>query len=708
MDTGLILPSNMAVHISGAVAHGVGIDTGVYMVVYQHRPSDSILVVPIGEPKPLLRKDGRSRRQEPAAKPIILPLSLMEKHREAGRVTPVSIVRYDWMTSPNHGRSENDEKYLKKWHPILLAMTGNLELEQMFIYGRYAEMIRALAKTHQVSESSLKKKLVRYFISGGSIEAACLTNFRLPRVKDHRVTMKLGRPANKFDARGNPNDEGQNATPDAIAAVGAFYLIRTAAIAKEEAGTSTKTKVSDHYREYCKKFVDKVVQVDRSGEEEVDTDPLFALSERQFRYYWAKEQSAMEAAKLKAGLKIWFKDFRVITSHARVNDLFPGSTYIIDSTVGDVYLVSDQGRKRLVGRPVIYVVVDTFSYLILAVHVCLQAPSSEQAKVALYQALTAKDRIGAALGLKPLVQKGLIAGIRPQAVLSDRGSDLLSKNIRLATSESNVIHSVAAAYRADWKAIVERYFRLMNDAAIHHVPGATKGRNRERGETDCRLDAKLTLSDLKRLLLALAARWNLTHDCSRKVPWSLSACPEQIQPTPLGLYQAGLKWLHGSGKPLSREEAVRTFLTPLIGHANRNGITAKTVRYVAPWMVESEWFFDLARQESVPIYRDPDRQDRCFLFGERDELLEAQIVDEKGELPSHLFYDDYVDGIAHAKYDADDFHQQNAKTARRLEHIQDTGVKEAIEQSTQAQADDNRSKAAKLRGMRGNREDEVC
>ncbi|WP_416759394.1 hypothetical protein ACNI65_22020 [Roseateles sp. So40a] len=702
------LNANTAIHVPERVADEVGLHAGVFMVAYVHRLSDGAYLLALGDPKAHVGLDGRSRRSEPAGKPSRVPLSLIERHLVRGAIGLVSILKYEWQTSYADKLTECQQRHVDKWTRVLRDIIDNHQLERMFVFGRFSEIITSVVKLYRVSESSVKKKLVRYFLSGGSLEVACMPTHGLPRTQLRKVSRKLGAKSKKFKARENPEDEGFNATEEAKLAVATFHRTCAEQVNREAPGTTRNTPVSKHWRDYLTQYVDVPEEIGPDGRVNIGTNPTFALTERQFLYYWRKEESALAEAKRRAGELRWAKDRRVITSHARVEDLFPGSTYIIDSTIADVYLVSSLGRKRLIGRPVIYVVLDAFSYLILAVHVCLEAASADQAKIALYQAVTPKERSAEALSLRPQVAEGLVAGVIPQTVFSDRGSDVLSMKVREANGEAGIIHAVAAAYRADWKALVERYFKLQNDAEIHFLPGATKGRQRERGDRDCRLDGKLTLADLKRLLLALAAEWNLTHDCSEHVPRSLSNCGEEFLTTPLGLYEAGLRWLHGSAAYMSRDEAVRTFLAPLKGHARRDGITHEKTRYVASWMIENAWYFHRMQDGQLTVYRDPDAQTRCFLFGEHGERLEAAILDRRGDLAGDVFLDDHADAVAHATYDADDIQKSLAGQKKALTHIRKQEVEEAIRQSEFAQANDSRPASQKLGDLRANRAAEMA
>ncbi|KCU94924.1 Tn7-like transposition protein B, partial [Pseudomonas syringae pv. actinidiae ICMP 9617] len=75
------------------------------------------------------------------------------------------------------------------------------------------------------------------------------------------------------------------------------------------------------------------------------------------------------------------KDHRPIVGSASQSLIGASQRYEIDSTIADVYLVHRVNRLWLIGRPVLYVVVDTFSRMIVGVHVGLEGPSWNGASV---------------------------------------------------------------------------------------------------------------------------------------------------------------------------------------------------------------------------------------------------------------------------------------------------------------------------------------
>ena len=94
----------------------------------------------------------------------------------------------------------------------------------------------------------------------------------------------------------------------------------------------------------------------------------------QARYWYEKERSPIERKKGRVGKKfeLHYRDLSGISTDIALE---VGALYQIDATIGDVYLVSSLDRSRIIGRPVIYIVVDVFSRLVVGFYVGLEGPA---------------------------------------------------------------------------------------------------------------------------------------------------------------------------------------------------------------------------------------------------------------------------------------------------------------------------------------------
>ncbi len=70
----------------------------------------------------------------------------------------------------------------------------------------------------------------------------------------------------------------------------------------------------------------------------------------------------------------------------------PGAVFHLDALRADIELVSSDDQGQLAGRPVLYIVVDSFSRMITGIHVALNGPAWSQALVALVHCGMDKQR----------------------------------------------------------------------------------------------------------------------------------------------------------------------------------------------------------------------------------------------------------------------------------------------------------------------------
>ena len=81
----------------------------------------------------------------------------------------------------------------------------------------------------------------------------------------------------------------------------------------------------------------------------------------------------IETERGRKGLRRWLKDCRPLSGTVRDWLRGPCHQFEIDATIADIYLVNSYSRRMLIGRPVVYIVVDSFSGIIAGLYVGLRA-----------------------------------------------------------------------------------------------------------------------------------------------------------------------------------------------------------------------------------------------------------------------------------------------------------------------------------------------
>ncbi|XWK90297.1 MAG: transposase family protein [Phormidium sp.] len=283
----------------------------------------------------------------------------------------------------------------------------------------------------------------------------------------------------------------------------------------------------------------------------------------QFYYWYRKQQDLSHTLCSTKGQRQFNLHHRAVIGNATHLALGPGSLYQIDATIGDIYLVSSFDRNRIIGRPIIYLVVDVFSRLIVGFSVSLEGPSWLGAMLALLNATTDKVQFCREYGIE-ITPEQWPSHHLPEAILADRG-ELLSANANNLVNALGIRVDNTPPFRPDWKPVVERYFRLSNDKLIHWIPGAVY-QPHQRGERDYRLDAVLDLNQFRKLMLLCILDHNNQHRLEN-YPVNEFMIADRVEPYPVDLWHWGVQNL---GCPrMMAPEIVRLNLLPTLTRPSR-------------------------------------------------------------------------------------------------------------------------------------------
>jgi Integrase core domain. len=251
---------------------------------------------------------------------------------------------------------------------------------------------------------------------------------------------------------------------------------------------------------------------------------------RQFSYWYEKERDLSREKIARYGQTRFDLSHRAVLGDSTKMAFGPGSLYQIDATVGDVYLVSSLDRGRIIGRPIIYIVIDVFSRLVTGISVTLEGPSWVGAMLALENSTSDKvvycKEYGFTIEESEWPSHHLCEGL-----LADRG-ELEGYNADRIVSAFNMRVYNTPPGRGDLKGIVEQHFDTCNERMIRWTPGAV--RRRERGDRDYRLDAILDLHEFRQLMIACVLNHN-NHNLMNHYSKSEFMIADHVEPYPVNL-----------------------------------------------------------------------------------------------------------------------------------------------------------------------------
>ena len=327
-------------------------------------------------------------------------------------------------------------------------------------------------------------------------------------------------------------------------------------------------------------------------------DPaLPAPTFRQFEYQLYQYHSAQERRREKMGPAAFNLGARALPG--RVDDYIdgPGARFEIDATVGDVYLLSANSPGLIVGRPTVYFVVDTWSRLIVGLHVAFEPPSWINAVAALVNAVTPKKEFCAEYDCV-IEEWEWPSRHLPAALLGDRGEMMSIRNGKNLIVKLHVDVQNTSPGRGDLKATVERDFGHVPKMFKALIPGWIRPDYRRRGERDYRESAVLSLRDYTAILIQAILEHNRTPTTSHEVlPGMVS---DGLTGSPLHFWEWGIRNRTGRLAEWDVDSVALALLPVEQARLTAHGVVFHRGRYNCVELGELE-LLEAARVETVSI-----------------------------------------------------------------------------------------------------------
>lgn len=264
----------------------------------------------------------------------------------------------------------------------------------------------------------------------------------------------------------------------------------------------------------------------------------------------------------------------------------PGHTYAIDSTVGDIYLRSSINRSWLIGRPIVYLLVDVWSTAIVGFYICLSAPSWATAKVALFSSLCGSPLLSALWGVDDSAALHPAPAL-PFRLLCDRG-EYLSQGAMRTGLELGLNAAFNQAYRPDLKGLVEVLHRIVKDEQYSSfVPGTMDARRQELELRPDLRDSAMTLREYAQYLQITFAQYNLFADRTHRLTGDMIAAG--VMPSPAGLWRFGHESGFGYLKAIPEQRLITSLLPSTEVSVRRNGVFMAQLQYRSNVMEQLQW-----------------------------------------------------------------------------------------------------------------------
>ncbi|AJY75322.1 Mu transposase C-terminal domain-containing protein [Paenibacillus beijingensis] len=425
----------------------------------------------------------------------------------------------------------------------------------------------------------------------------------------------------------------------------------------------------------------------------------------QYRYWFKKEMNLEDTLKSRLGEKRYALDYRPILGSSTFESFGPGSRFQIDATVADVYLVSEYRREWIIGRPIIYIVIDVFSRYIAGIYIGLEGPSWIGAMMALANTTADKVKFCAQYGID-IEPEEWVSSHLPQKLTADRG-ELEGEKPSHLIDVLGVDVENAPPYRADWKGIVEQQFRLANLRSIQFIPGAIKERYRERGQRDYRLDAKLTLREFTKIMIQTV----LYHNNDHHMLWydrNEFMVADEVSPIPRDLWHWGI--INRNGRLKKQPEHIVKLNLMYQGEATVTaaGIQFKGMHYSCELAMREQWFVKARAGKTwrVKVCYDPRSTNEIYLWLDEGHLFETCILLEREERYLNKRIEEVEDLLEIERYQGRHQEVNNMLSKIELDAQTKAIVDEATKKTDAAIQQSEESNSMRVKGTRQRRSNE--
>ncbi len=419
----------------------------------------------------------------------------------------------------------------------------------------------------------------------------------------------------------------------------------------------------------------------------------------QFRYWYEKERDWETSQKRRLGERRYALSRRPITGDSTQMAQGPGALYQIDATIADVYLVSRWDRNRVIGRPVVYMVEDVFSRMIVGLSVSLEGPSWLGAMLALENAASDKTGFCGQFGIEDV--SWWPAQHLPDAILADRG-ELEGYNADQLVNALAIRVANTPPYRGDLKAIIEQNFRLMNLNLVGQLPGAVV-KDRERGEPDYRLDAVLTLDEFTHLLV-LSVRDHNLYQRLDSYPMTEDMMADNVEPYPWDLWQWGITHRSGHLRSVPHDVLRLNLLPGAEASVTPRGIQFRGVLYTTERAIREQWYERAQARGTfrVALAFDPRVMDVIYLRDDNGTGIEpGTLLDRNQQFRGYTWWDYEAWKQAQAERTV------HRETRERQAQAELHAEMAKVVQQAQTDAENTRdgsSKRARVKSIRANRQ----
>lgn len=357
-------------------------------------------------------------------------------------------------------------------------------------------------------------------------------------------------------------------------------------------------------------------------------------SKRQLYYYLQQELTDIEKYAVKHGYRAAWNNIRPLASDT-IHDLRvrgAGCRYEMDEMETDYELVQAYDRSKVIGRGILYLVVDVFTKELVGYSVGIDNNSWAGAEMALLNMVEDKVMYCARKNISISREEWPVSWVLPSEITVDNGAEYLSHQFEEFAIANGIHISFTPGAMGSMKGNIEREFRAFNLKTEGVLPGQiVKNAYRQPHLKQ----ARLTIEEFEQIVI----RFILHHN---KTPMDFYKDTKEIyesgiEQSPNSLWEYSLKHTNGLKQITNMVQYKLSLLCSDTARITREGIVFHNMVYCCEdtrWLSYEMSMASVGRKKKLKIKYDKRCMDSIYYLADDQEyklatLNKRKIINEK-------------------------------------------------------------------------------
>lgn len=302
-------------------------------------------------------------------------------------------------------------------------------------------------------------------------------------------------------------------------------------------------------------------------------------SKRQFRYQMKLQTTAEMRKKAKSEKYEFENNSRLLYDTPRNDALRPGQILESDECEMDVMVVSSANRRQIIGRPIVYFLMDLYSHVIVGMSVHLHNNSIAGITSAFLNLFENKQDYCQRFGIEFSNPDLWPSCFVPDEIRSDQGSEYGSDQFERICQVLNIRRSLAPPKMGSYKGGVERTFGSMMTLLRPELED--RGLIMKTHDSNHYKTAMYTMHDITRLCINFVIHHNNMVIDKMKLGREMSM--NGVRKVPSEIWKWGIEHRGQPTRmitPSNISEIVYGILTPATARLSRNCVMVKGLKYL--------------------------------------------------------------------------------------------------------------------------------